>query len=193
VPWVPDLPRGGAAGARFGACSAIQLNHFVIDSRLPASVRRERLCVSVVGQTRAHLPRPQRGCVREHQAPWTSGVLFAYLCTAATGLGRRGGGVQQIDLVQAAWCTALLSPPSLRGNREMVRASVLRAAVLAACAVMAAGAYNCPANSGTVFRPSEYFGGSVCLYLIQKIIYVNIPDNVFLNSKFIISTFFILL
>ena len=76
----------------------------------------------------------------------------------------------------------------------MLRASVLRAAVLAACAVMAAGAYNCPANSGTVFTPSEYFGGSdVCLYLIQKIIYVNIPDNVFLNSKFIISTFFILL
>jgi hypothetical protein len=41
---VPDLPRGGAAGARFGVCSAIQLNHFVIDSRLPASARPPHLC-----------------------------------------------------------------------------------------------------------------------------------------------------
>jgi hypothetical protein len=33
-----------AAGARFGACSANQLNHFVNDSRLPASARPPHLC-----------------------------------------------------------------------------------------------------------------------------------------------------
>ena len=49
MPWVPDLPRGGAAGPRFGAYSANQLNHFVIDSRLPAT-GKTAAPVSVVTQ-----------------------------------------------------------------------------------------------------------------------------------------------
>jgi hypothetical protein len=62
VPWVSDLPRGGAAGARFGACSANQLNHFVIDSRLPAPARPPHLCPWSVTLVKAKMPSEQIVC-----------------------------------------------------------------------------------------------------------------------------------